>query len=62
MEFALNAEEFIILKDFYDEDKDAMKVQSIAQTTYYEQATSLIHIFLFTKNKEERYKTKKDII
>ena len=41
--FALNAERvYKYSKDFYDEDKeDAMKVQSIAQTTYYEQGDVL---------------------
>ena len=41
--FALNAERvYKYSKDFYDEDKeDAMKVQSIAQNTYYEQGDIL---------------------
>ena len=41
--FALNAERvYKYSKDFYDEDKeDAMKVQSIAQSTYYEQGDLL---------------------
>ena len=56
--FALNAERvYKYSKDFFDEDKkDAMKVQAIAQSTYYEQSDIIDHEepLIEKMNEEER--------